>query len=218
MPRPLSLAGLLAIVLIAPATASAGAIVTYQFTNHTGGPVSRADFTVVPPGTVLPPVVGTDSETGSPITASPVTLDPSRSSGFDVNNFSTALGTGATVQGLRLLFGQKQVVQDGKIVFDPVFGPDGQAPRYLDDGGTVTFNLNLDPAFQGMLQLHSLTAGIADPILVATLGGDDDGGNGGTDPNGTPPSVPEPVSLAVWSAMTGLGLAGARLRGRRRAA
>lgn len=213
--RPTVSLGLLVVAAAAglPASAVAGPITTYQFTNATGGPVSRADFSVIPPGTVRPPVIGTDPATGQPLTASPVTLDPTRSSGFDPNNFSTALGTGANVQGLRLLFGQRQVIEGGEVRFEPVPGPAGEPPRFLDNGGVVTFDLSLDPAFQGILQLKSLTNGISDPIVVATRG---DGG--GNDPGGPPPpSIPEPVSLAVWSTAAGFGLLGLRRRAARAA-
>ena len=160
------------------------------------------------PISVKAPVIGTDPTTGLPKTANPVTIDPTRSSGFDVDNFSTALGTGTSVQGLRLLFGQKQVIINGQVVFEPVFGPKGEPPRYLDNGGVVTFDLNLDPAFEGIIRLKSLTNGIHDPIIVATRGsGGGPSPGGGTDPA---PNLPEPISLVVWSAAATFGWAGWR--------
>lgn len=183
---------------------------TYQFTNTSGGPVARADFLVIPAGSVQAPVIGTDPVTGLPKTASPVTLDPTLSSGFDPSTFSTALGTGQQIQGLRLLFGQKQTIKDGQIVFQPVFGPNGEAPRYLDAGGVVTFSLRLDPAFQGVVTLKSLTAGIADATLLPPKS--DPGGDGGTPGDPPPPNIPEPATLALWS-FAAVGLVALR-RGR----
>lgn len=213
--RPKSLVSWIALVAAAccPGTVLAGSITTLQFTNNTGGAVSRADFVILPPGTVQAPIIGTDPDTGLPRTANPVTIDPTRSSGFDTDNFSTALGTGTNVQGLRLLFGQKQTIKDGQVVFEPVFGPNGEPPSYLGDGGVVTFSLNLDPAFEGIIHLRSLTAGIDDPIIVVS-GGDGGGGDGGggSDPGdgGTPPNIPEPISLAIWSAAACCGWVGIR--------
>lgn len=201
--------GLVSAVAAWPRAAVAAGMASFQFTNTTGGPVSRADFAILPPGSVKAPIIGIDPSTGLPKTASPVTLDSTRSSGFDTNNFSTALGTGTNVQGLRLLFGQKQVIQNGQITFQPVTGPNGESPRFLDAGGTVTFALNLDPAFTGVLSLKSLTTGLLDPKLVPT------GSGGGIDPgSGTPPDTitPEPISLILWSSVAGLGLLGARRR------
>ena len=149
--------------------------------------MSRADFAIVPAGSVQPPIIGTDPVTGLPKTASPVTLDLTKSSGFDFNNFSTALGTGTNIQGLRLLFGQKQVVQNGQVTFQPVFGPHGEAPRYLDNGGKVTFSLHLDPTFNGVVTLKSLTAGLPDPTLLPPPSG------------GSEPNIPEPATIALWS-------------------
>jgi len=186
-----------------PAASFAGSIdPTYQFTNTSGGPVSRADFVIIPPGSVQAPIIGTDPVTGLPRTASPVTLDPTRSNGFDATTFSTALGTGQNIQGLRLLFGQKQVIENGQIRFQPVFGPNGEPPRDLDAGGTVTFDLHLDPAFEGVVTLKSLTAGIGDAILLPPRSEPGGGGGGGDPP---PPNIPEPATLALWS-FAALGL------------
>ncbi len=214
MHRSTALLGMIVVAVGAalPGSAQAGSILTFQFKNNTGGPVSRADFSVIPAGSVKAPIIGNDPETGLPRTASPVTIDAARSSGFDPDNFSTALGTGTSVQGLRLLFGQKQVIKDGRIVFEPVFGPNGEAPRYLDNGGTVTFDLSLDPAFEGLLTLRSLTQGIDNPIIVASSG--TGGGNGGGSGGNPPPSIPEPLSITLWSVAAGVGL----LKARRRAA
>jgi hypothetical protein len=164
---------------------------TFQFANSSGGPVSRADFAIIPAGSVQAPVVGTDPATGLPKTASPVTIDPTRSGGFDLNNFSTALGTGTNVQGLRLLFGQKQIIQDGQVLFQPVPGPNGEPPRFLDSGGLVTFTLHLNPSFVGTVSLKSLTAGVPDPTLITT---------------------PEPATIGLWAC----AIAGLAIRMRRR--
>src|SRR4051794_40324678 len=98
----------IALLVVAAAGVPSAALADpiYQFTNTTGAAVSRVDFAVVPAGSVKAPIVGTDPATGQPKTASPVTIQQPESSGFDFNNFSTALGTGANIQGLRLLFGQ----------------------------------------------------------------------------------------------------------------
>lgn len=194
------------VALVAGSSGSACADPIYSFTNTSGGPVSRADFAIIPAGSVQAPVTGTDPVTGLPRTASPVTLETTRSSGFDFTNFSTALGTGTNIQGLRLLFGQKQEVQNGQVVFVPVFGPNGEAPRYLDPGGTVTFSLHLDPAFKGVVTLKSLTAGIPDATLVPALPPPNDGG---TSP---PPNIPEPATVALWGVVVvGFGVRRFRL-------
>lgn len=205
------------ILAVAPSAALADPI--YQFTNTTGGAVSRVDFAVVPAGSVQAPVIGTDPSTGLPRTTSPVAIEQSQSSGFDFNNFSTALGTGTNIQGLRLLFGQKQTIQNGQVVFTPVFGPNGEAPRFLDNGGTVTFALHLDPAFTGTVQLKSLTAGITDAKLLPPTdpGGGGTGGEGGGSGSGQP-EIPEPATLGLWGgAALGMMLARSRRRATRRA-
>jgi hypothetical protein len=176
-----------AILAGVPSAALAGQMdPTFQFTNTSGGPVSRADFAIIPAGSVQAPVIGTDPITGLPQTASPVTIDPTQSSGFDLNNFSTALGTGTGIQGLRLLFGQKQVVQNGQVTFVPVPGPNGGPPEFLNSGGIVTFTLHLDPSFVGTISLKSLTAGVPDPVLLNT---------------------PEPATIGIWAvAIVGLAV------------
>jgi hypothetical protein len=217
LPALLASIGIVALALgLAPA--EAGNLPTYTFTNTSGGPVARADFEILPAGSVSPPVIGTDPSTGLPKTASPVTLVASQSSGFDPNNFSTALGTGTGVEGLRLLFGEKQVIQNGQVTFEPVSGPNGAAPQFLDNGGTVTFTLNPDPAFQGAIQLISLTKGVPDPTLVPDTSGNGGGGGsgsgGGGSGDGSDPNIPEPVTILLWSSAIGLGALRARRAGR----
>ncbi len=194
------------VVLVTGRPGSAWADPIYSFTNTSSGPVSRADFAIVPAGSVKAPITGTDPATGLPKTASPVTLDTTRSSGFDFNNFSTALGTGTNIQGLRLLFGQKQEIVNGQVTFVPVFGPDGQVPRYLDSGGTVTFSLHLDPTFQGVVTLKSLTAGIPDATLLPALPPSNSGGGGVP-----PPNIPEPATVALWGVVI-IGFGARRFR------
>ena len=220
--RPIAILGLSAILAIAPATAR-GSIIppTYTFTNTSGGPVARADFEILPPGSVQPPVIGTDPATGLPRTTSPVTLDAAHSSGFDPGAFSTALGTGAGVQGLRLLFGEKQVTHDGHISFEPVTGPNGAAPRFLESGGTVTFMLNPGSGLTGAIKLVSLTKGVPDPtLIVRDPGGTGTGGGGTSDPGvgggplggGGQVNIPEPITLVLWTSVAGLGALRARRR------
>ena len=215
LPALLASIGIVALAL-GHAPAGAGTMPTYTFTNTSGGPVARADFEILPPGSVVPLIIGTDPATGLPKTASPVTLVASQSGGFDPNNFSTALGTGTGVEGLRLLFGEKQVIQNGQVTFAPVAGPNGAAPRFLDNGGTVTFTLNPDPAYQGAIKLVSLTKGVPDPTLVLDTGGGGtgNGGGGGGSGGGTDPNIPEPVTILLWSSAIGLGALRARRVGR----
>ncbi len=185
---------------------------SFTLTNTTGGPVSRADFAVLPAGSIVPPLLGTDPATGLPQTGSPVTIITNGSDGFDPANFSVALGSGTNAEGLRLLFGQKQVMDSsGGITFVPVSGPNGEAPRFWDAGGHLHFSVTLDPAFQGAVRLVSLTAGLNDPVPDQPSVPPGDPGSGGS------PNVPEPTTIVLWSAAAGLGLLKVRHRTRARA-
>ena len=180
-----------------PGTASAGSIASFRIENDTGGPISRADFEILPAGSVKPPVIGSDPTTGLPQTASPLTLYAADSDGFDPANFHVALGSNSTIEGLRLLFGQTQVVgAGGQVSFQPVSGSDGAPPRFWDNGGDVAFSLALDPTFQGKVTLESINP----KIHVYTY---------------TP--TPEPVSLALWTVVGVGGMIGARRRAKAKA-
>ncbi len=174
-------------------SASADSVVSFKIVNDSGGSISRADFEIIPAGSVQPPVIGTDPTTGQPQTANPLVLNLAASSGFDPSNFHVALGSNATFEGLRLLFGQTQVVgPGGQITFVPVSGSDGNPPRFWDNGGVAVFSLNLAPNFAGPVTLAPLTPGIQVSFY----------------------NTPEPMTLALWTAI-GLGVVGCRKKARR---
>ncbi len=206
-----------------PLSASASAIANFRLTNTGNTPISQVDFNVIPPGSITPPVVGTDPTTGKPLTGSPMTILPG-STGFDPSNFSVALGSGPGVQGLRLLFGQKQTVgSDGQVTITPVLGSDGQPTGMFQPGGQLNFALSVDPSYQGALQLvlPSTATGLSLTTLSADPGGStpQDNGVGGTGAAGDPANqVPEPLSITLWSAATLLGLTRARVYRRARRA
>lgn len=141
-------------------------------------PVTSIEAEVSPPGTVIP-------RDG---TTSPLTILPD-SFGFDQNNLQVALGSGqapagGTVQALALNF-----------------GPGGFQP-----GGVLNFALAVDHAFQGTptLQLPTSATGLEIiPLSGGTFPPNSDAGGGG----GGGVSVPEPMTIVLWSAgALGLGL------------
>lgn len=208
----LSLVAALGGLAARPGPASGSTLVNFRLTNESTRPVSGVEFRVLPPGAVVPPVVGTDPDTGRPITGAPVTLLPS-STGFDATKFSVALGRGDGEQRLRLLFGQRQTVgEDGETTLEPILDAEGQPIGLFMPGAVLNFALSVDAASRDMLQLL-LPEGVTGLSLKSFAPPDPttDPTPPGPDTNGTPANqIPEPTTLLLWSALAALGLARAQ--------
>jgi hypothetical protein len=167
----------------------------YQLVNTNApgtAPITNVVANAVPPGEIVPPDPST----------SPLTI-LAGSSGFDQSNLKVLLGTGQTPSGAPLQ----------ALALD--FGTQGFAP-----GGVLNFSLSLGQAFSSAptLQLPDTPSGLTVSSLTTLPSGNqpsttsqDVGTSGGVG------SVPEPGSLAVWSAAA-LALVLARVRRARRAA
>jgi hypothetical protein len=196
-PFPALVLAALALAAFAPPTQAAD-IATFQLVNTGTTPITQVDLNVVPPGTIVPPVVGTNPD-GSDQTASPLTITTG-SQGFDKNNLVVLLGNGPGVQDLRLLFGQKETTgPDGKTQFQPVLGANGLPSGELEPGGVLNFSVTLSPTFQGNLHLSlPLTSKGLNIVQYAI------------DNPGSTAVIPEPLSLVLWSSLAGLSLLHAR--------
>ena len=221
---------LLVSILAASASLSFGPMVVrgsvmkeYRLQNNTGQAISVLDFSVVPPGAVVPPTT-TDPTTGQTTSGSPISV-LSSSSGFDVSKLSVALGGGNGVQGLRLLFGQTQSTgPNGQVTMQQAADSNGNPVGLFAAGATLDFALSVDPTYADSVQLIPppnlpadglvLTAYPFDTTTGAPTPSSGSGATGGSDPN----TIPEPWSLTLWSALTALGLARARVYRMRRAA
>lgn len=203
----LALASAVLLVAARPSTSHADAIVadpslpTFHLKNASASPVSTVDFSVLPPGTIVPPADG----------KSPLTLLDT-SSGFDSSKYATFLsppGTtfnGQPAQFLRLSFGAAG----------------------LQPGGEIDYQLSLADSFKGDLQLQ-LPADAANNLVSWTTPGvtkpapDPVTATAAPEPTpvlltGATPVVatPEPASVALWASLAGLGLLRARSRRRAR--
>lgn len=198
---------------ISPGVANGSTLLSFRLANEGTKPVSGVDFTVLPPGAIVPPVVGTDPD-GQDLHGSPLTILPD-STGFDADKFSVALGQGPGEQRLRLLFGHRQTVDDdGKVQFEPVLDDQGQTVGLFQPGAILNFALNVDSAAQEALRLvlpsgvSSLTLEALAPEIPKTEPPTDES------PPVTPPlnpgpgsnEVPEPASVLLWTALIALGL------------
>lgn len=189
-------------------------LLKFRLANEGSKPVSGVDFTVLPPGAIVPPVVGEDPDTGKELTGSPLTILPG-STGFDTDKFSVALGKGPDEQRLRLLFGQTQMVgPDGQVQFEPVLDDKGQPLGLFNPGAVLNFALNVDSAAQDALQLV-LPDGVGSSLSLKAFAVDDpatdlptdDPGTNlpPTDPGTNPSQIPEPAPLVLWSVLAALG-------------
>lgn len=216
----------------------------FRLTNISDGPLtSPLDFSIIPPGSVTPPVrLGTDGQpvidpaTGQPITDNPLIpvsntgFDPATTFGaYDPANLTVALGQNTapgepgapSTQTLLLLFGSK-ISQDasGQPIFQPILGADNQPVGGLESGKSIDFRLNL-PA--GTINPPDLvpSAGISSLVRVdkiITMGSRPPGGGpGGFGPD-PDVNIPEPLSVLVWSGIAGAGLVHVQRQRRRRAA
>lgn len=193
----------------------------YRLQNNTSQAISILDFNVQPPGAVVPPTT-TDPATGQTTTGSPVSI-LSGSSGFDVSKLSVALGGGNGVQGLRLLFGQTQTTgPNGQVTFQQATDGSGNPIGQFSPGAVLDFSVSVNPADAQTVQLippPNLPAGslILTPYPYDTSTGTPTTSGGGSGSSGSDVNaVPEPWSLTLWSALTALGLARARIYRRSR--
>ncbi len=212
----LSLIAVLACLVAAPDEADGSTLMQFRLANDGTKPVSGVDFTVEPPGAIVPPVVGSDPTTGKDLTGSPVTILPN-STGFDASKFSVALGSGSGEQRLRLLFGQTQTVgSDGSVQIQPVLDSNGQPLGLFLPGAVLNFALNVDSAAQNALQLvlPDTASGLTLTALNTPPPSDPGTSPTPSDPGGSAVWVPEPSPLILWSALAALGLV--RVRSYRR--
>lgn len=217
----------------ADATSSSSANWKYHLTNiSTTALTTPLDFSIIPPGSVTPPVQvdGSghpviDPATGQPVTQNP--LIPVASTGFDVastfrsydpKNLTVALGQNnasgtPTNQTLLLLFGSK-ISQDssGNPVFTPILDDHGKSVGGLAPGESIDFRLNLA---NGTTTPPTLvpSSSIASLLTIETINGPPSrpagGGPGATGGNN---NIPEPMSVLLWGGMAGIGAAAARRR------
>lgn len=166
-----------AVLLAMPFTAQAASMATFRLTNTDpagSAPVTEVLARVLPPGSIVP-----RDEDKDP----PTILDPSTgytSSGFNPDDLQVLTGEGTTSTG------------DPFQAIKLDFGPGGFAP-----GGRLYFQLNLSPAYQGLVGLvlpssveNLAIEAINVPVGVVTPG------------QGEGWQVPEPASVLLW---TGLG-------------
>ena len=189
------------VVATGTAPARAGGIVTadYRLTSTSDIPVPDANATapqvvaaIVPPGAVVPPTEA-DGTAGSPLTIL------NSSSGFDQSQLIVALKNGTDSSGqTEQLFGLS--------FFGNGFSKNGQLDFALNLGNSVTTPPVLQSMTPGVsivaLPSSSDSSGSTAPV-TGTRGA---GGN----------SVPEPMSVVLWSTVAGLGLIRARARTLRR--
>ncbi|QEH32030.1 hypothetical protein OJF2_04990 [Aquisphaera giovannonii] len=210
-PSPMALAGTLLTLscgLLAPTTASADSVnpnasastatASYRLTTSTGISTPSSDIQgpqviamVLPPGSVVPPA-NADGTQGSPLTILP------DSSGFDQSQLVVALKDTTGADGSpEQLFG---------LVF---FG------KGLDAGGDLHFSLSINGALASNPPvLESLTPGVTitsdAPASGGSGSGSNPGGGSGEGPTGGDgTSVPEPLSMALWSSVL-VGIAARR--------
>jgi hypothetical protein len=169
------------------------ATATYRLTSNSNLPVPDANIQgpqvvalVLPPGSVVPPTLP-DGTQGSPLTILP------DSRGFDPSHLVVALKDVTSPTG--------QPEQMFGLVF---FG------QGLQTGGVLHFSLSIDKALANTPPtLESLTSGITiTPDSPTTLPPTSLGGGGVTGP---PQSIPEPLSVVLWSALVVGGVARNRL-------
>lgn len=152
---------------------------------------------VVPPGAIVPPT-NPDGTQSSPLTIL------SSSAGFDQNQLIVALkDNGVTGSGAQQYFGLSFV---------------GSGLKSAANGGHLDFSLNVDSSLSTPPTLQSTTPGVTITPLNTTPT---------TTVSSTPPpttttpvvtqaQVPEPMSIALWSVLAGVGLM--RVRSARRKA
>lgn len=215
---------LTALMAVVPASAWGSTLVKFRLANEGTTPISRLDFRIEPPGSVVAPTDGTDPSTGQPTAGSPLTV-LSDSTGFDTSKLSVALGSGANMQGLRLLFGQTQATAaDGTITTSQMVDSAGKPVGLFDPGAILNFALNADPATANTLNLVLPEA--ARGLSLRRYATEEPNVTATPDPATptTPPvtpstggvtdttTVPEPTSVGLWGGAALAGLFGFRRR------
>ena len=144
--------------------------------------------TVLPPGSIVPP---TQSD-GTQI--SPLTI-LNTSSGFDSNQLIVALKDNAANAAAGTPASQ-------------LFGLSFFGTGFKSNGGHLDFALNIDNSLKTPPVLQSLTPGIAIASIPDPTAPPPPSAPANANPGNTPPSVtiPEPMSVAVWSVLTAIGL------------
>ena len=185
--------------LAAAGSARAGGMATYQLVNTStdgSAATSQVVASILPAGSVAPPTPDT----------SPLTILPG-STGFNASNLVDFLGDGTLSTGDPL-----QVL---RLQFDP---------KGFGQGAVLNFGLNLAQNYTGpppTLILPPGTTGLSllpytPPVATGGQSGSETTTNGsGTTAapvsgGVTSASVPEPLSLALWSVAAGFGLLRAR--------
>jgi len=180
----------------APARASGIVTADYRLTSTSDIPVPSPNATapqvvaeVVPPGTVVPPTEA-DGTAGSPLTIL------NTSSGFDQSQLIVALKDGTDSSGqTQQLFGLS--------FFGNGFSKNGQ----------LDFSLNLGSSVTTPPVLESLTPGVSIVALPTESDQSTAPVSGTRGHDGA--TVPEPMSVVLWSTVAGLGLFRARVLRRR---
>jgi hypothetical protein len=174
--------------------ASAAGLASFRLSNNNPSgttPATSVIAGIIPAGAVEPPAPS----------LSPLTI-LAGSSGFNPNDLQVALGDGADPSGNPI-----QALQLN-------FGKEGFAP-----GGVLNFSLSLSPSFNNTLQLllppdsNGLQLLAFAPTTTSGSSNNPPTGGSGTTVNN---SVPEPLSIAIWTSLAGLGWV--RSRGRKRSA
>lgn len=194
------LAACLAIGVGSRPTLTQADTISYRLSTTTGLPIPADDIsqpqivaTVTAPGQIVPPILADGSE-GSPLTILP------DSTGFDASQVVVALKQDTSTSG--------QQQQDFGLVF---FGSGLAANAMLHFALNVNSALANDPS---LLQLSTPSSGFTLTPVVDSGPGTGTSTGGSTD-GGASQNIPEPLSIIVWSALTGIGLL--RVRAMRRA-
>jgi hypothetical protein len=184
--------------VINPNASASTATATYRLTASSAIPVPDANIagpqvvaTILPTDSVVPPLLP-DGTQGSPLTILPDSF------GFDPTHLVVALKDGTTTVGH-----QEQL-------FGLIFYGQGLQP-----GGMLHFSLSIDkPLANNPPQLVSQTPGISITLDPASTTGQ--GGGGGTNTGPTDQSIPEPLSLILWTAVLGVVVARSHMARRAR--
>lgn len=205
--RPLVMAAVVCAALAARCPAAGIASPkTYQLTNNSGVVVDHVFIGFIPIGVIVEPGDGT-----SPLFLRSAPTFDGIEPDFGIFNFKKTPDSPAE-QALGLDFlGTGFGFLQGRL-------PTVNAPGGLEIGESVTFKLNLDETLADQLLLTLLDPPPGSGLVLTEL---TDPPIDPTPPPVTPPTpqfeIPEPLSLAVWSALASVGLLRARVFRRSRA-